>query len=326
MTNKESLLQQAKDLGLKTTTKMTIKQLQALLDESTEKTTDEDDQASQPARDHFAKAGKRSAKSVAEAEAEQARQVRKQQAAEAETPAKNPPPKTRPRHERRGRKYRLAWAKIDPEKKYDLQPAVDLIVKTATTKFDSSVELVVNLNVDVRQADQNIRQTVVLPAGHGRTIRVAVFGQANDLQTAQDAGADLVGDDVFLQQLDKGLIDFDVLIATPMMMAQLGKYAPLLGPRGLMPNPKSGTITKDVKRAVSEIKAGRVEYRVDDNGVMHLAVGKVSFGAPKLIENIEAVLKSLKDNRPASLKSKAYVEAIHLTTTMGPSVKVKSSA
>lgn len=229
--------------------------------------------------------------------------------------------KPRTKAERAGKKYREASAKIDKEKTYTLNDALKLAAETSTTKFDSSVEMHVNLGVDPRQADQNVRDNVVLPAGTGRTIRIAVLAEADDDSKAKAAGADIVGADKILDALEKEEIGFDVLIATPAMMARLGKYARLLGPRGLMPNPKSGTVTPNVADAVSEAKAGKVEYRVDQAGIVHLAIGKVSFGQAKLGQNAEAVLVSIRAAKPASLKG-IYIKSLHLSTTMGPSVRV----
>jgi len=182
----------------------------------------------------------------------------------------------------------------------------------------------IRLGVDPKQADQNIRETIVLPAGTGKKIRVAVYGEADDVAVAKKAGADIAGTEEFLQQLDKGIIDFDVLVATPMVMAKLGKYARVLGPKGLMPNPKSGTVTKDVARAVAQAKAGKVEFRVDEAGIVHLGVGKVSFGADKLMQNVQSVFASLKGAKPSSIKGN-YVLTMYFTTSMGPSIKVLAS-
>ncbi|MYB39913.1 50S ribosomal protein L1 [Candidatus Saccharibacteria bacterium] len=198
---------------------------------------------------------------------------------------------------------------------------MELVVKTSTTKFDSSVDLVVALGVNSKLADQNVRDSVMLPAGSGRDVRIAVFAEDEEAKQALAAGADIAGKEVFLQQLDKGVLDFDVLVAMPQLMATLSKYAKLLGPKGLMPNPKSGTVAKDVVRAVKEAKAGRVEYRVDDNGLVHLSIGKVSFGPGKLKDNFEAVFESIKNNKPASLKG-TYIKSVHLSTTMGPGLRM----
>ncbi|HEX8762660.1 MAG TPA: 50S ribosomal protein L1 [Candidatus Saccharimonadales bacterium] len=267
-----------------------------------------------------AKAGKRSAKSLKEAEEKQAKEERKAHTAEEEAEAK---PKqhakpARSRLERQGKKFRDAAAKVEKGKVYSLDEALALALQTSPVKFDATVELHVNLNVDPRHADQNIRDNLVLPAGTGKKIRVAVF--------ADDAveGADVSGVETITKMLDKGSMDFDILISTPANMPKLGKYARALGPRGLMPNPKSGTVTTDVSKAVAEAKAGRVEYRVDTTGIVHIGIGKVSFGKAKLTDNARAVLTSIKNNKPNSVKG-TYVKTIHLTTTMGPSMVVAAS-
>jgi large subunit ribosomal protein L1 len=271
-----------------------------------------------------AKAGKRSAKAVAEADEKQAKEERKAAAADAEDKPKQAQKPARSKLERKGKGYRKSAELIDDTKSYSLADALNLVTKTSHVKFDATVEVHVNLGVDPRQADQNLRDQLVLPAGTGRNVRVAVFGTEDDVATAKKAGADIAASDEFLQQLDKGTINFDILVATPAMMPKLGKYARLLGPKGLMPNPKSGTVTTDVAKAVSEAKAGRVEYRVDSTGIVHIGVGKVSFGADKLTQNVRAVFASIKNNKPASIKS-TYVKSVHLTTSMGPSIKVESS-
>lgn len=181
------------------------------------------------------------------------------------------------------------------------------------------------MRVDPRHADQNIRDNFVLPQGTGKTVRVAVFADVDDAAAATKAGADIAGIEEITKMLDKGTMDFDILVATPSQMAKLGKYARALGPRGLMPNPKSGTVTTDVTKAVKEAKAGRVEYRVDSTGIVHIGVGKVSFGTGRLLENAQAVLANIKGNKPASVKG-TYVKSIHVTTSMGPSITVETSA
>ncbi len=266
-----------------------------------------------------AKAGKRSAKGLEEAEAKaekiEHQKHRDEEEAEAEAKPKAPVKPTRSRLERRSKGYRKSAELVEKGKVYALGEALELATKTSSVKFDASVELHVNLGVDPRQADQNIRANLVLPQGTGKTVRVAVF--SDDKVT----GADLAGVEEITKQLDKGEISFDTLIATPANMPKLGKYARLLGPRGLMPNPKSGTVTTDVQKAVSEAKAGRVEYRVDSTGIVHLAVGKVSFGGAKLLENTSAVMASIKGAKPQSVKGN-YIKAVHVTTTMGPSIPV----
>lgn len=276
-----------------------------------------------------AKAGKRSAKAVAEAEAKEDKEERKaaRAAGEEEEAAKpkQPVKPTRSRLERSGKKFRKAAEQIEKDKAYSIEEAVALAQKTSTTKFDATVELHVRLGVDPRHADQNIRDNLVLPAGTGKTVRVAVLADVDDAAAATKAGADVAGLDEILKDLDKGQINFDTLIATPSQMPKLGKYARVLGPRGLMPNPKSGTVTTDVTKAVSEAKAGRVEYRVDSSGIVHLGVGKVSFTPAQLTENLQAVFTSLRSNKPNGLKG-TYVKAIHLTTTMGPSIVIDPAA
>ena len=220
---------------------------------------------------------------------------------------------SRTRLERRGKKFREAAAQIEKGKTYNLAEAMELVAKTSPVKFDATVELHVRLNVDPKHADQNVRGTIVLPAGSGKTVRVAVFADE------KVSGADLSGVEIITKLLDKEQLDFDVLVATPANMPKLGKYARLLGPRGLMPNPKSGTVTSDIAKAVEEAKAGRVEYRVDTTGIIHLGIGKVSFGKEKLLDNAQATAASIKASKPASVKT-AYVKSCFVTTTMGPSI------
>ncbi len=273
-----------------------------------------------------AKAGKRSAKSLVEAEEKQAKEERKTKKADIEAEGKpkvqQKPPRSR--LERRGKSYRKVAALIESGKVYALTEALGLVVKTNPAKFDASVEMHIRLGVDPRQADQNLRDTVQLPAGTGKTVRVAVFADADQVATAKKAGADIAGAEEFLAQLDKEQVDFDILIATPSMMPKLGKYARLLGPKGLMPNPKSGTVTADVAKAVKEAKAGRVEYRIDSTGIVHVGMGKISFGADKLQDNARAILASIKANKPASIKG-TYVKSLYVTSSMGPSIQVDNS-
>lgn len=271
-----------------------------------------------------AKAGKRSAKSAKEAEEKQSKEARKTSDAASEDKKPTVKP-VRSKLERAGKKYRESAKQVDKGKLYTLSEAVALAGKTSSVKFDASVELHINLGVDPRQADQNVRDSVVLPAGSGKTVRIAVLAEADDEPKAKSAGADLIGADAIFAALDKEDIQFDVLIAVPAMMARLGKYARLLGPRGLMPNPKSGTVTTNVAEAVTQAKAGKVEYRVDQAGIIHLAIGKVSFTPEKLLQNAEAVLASVKAAKPSSLKG-IYVKSIYLSTTMGPSIKIEAAA
>lgn len=274
-----------------------------------------------------AKAGKRSAKAVKEAEEKAEKEERKakgdttSQTEEVATIKRGPAPKTRSLIERRGKAYRKAAELLETGKVYSLDEALALAAKTSVGKFNATVEVHVNLNVDPRQADQNIRATVALPHGTGKSVRVAVFAPVDQHEAAKKAGADIVGEDDFLAQLDKEQLDFDILVSTPQMMPKLGKYARLLGPRGLMPNPKSGTVTPKVADAVKQAKAGRVEYRVDKQGIVHQGIGKVSFDQKALVENAKAFFESLTSVKPSSVKG-GYIKAIAVSSTMGPGVKV----
>ncbi len=272
----------------------------------------------------FAKAGKKSKKHIEEVKAEEERQARKAEtvAAEADKKPKGEKPVTRPRIERRGKKYQDA-AKLVEKKSYSLKDALELAIKTNPAKFDATVEAHVRLGVDPRQADQNIRTTIVLPNGNGKTVRVAVFAPLDEAKKALAAGADIAEDEEFLKRLEKGEIAFDVLISTPAYMPKLGKFARLLGPKGLMPNPKAGTVTADIEKAVKEAKAGKVEYRVDKQAIVHIGLGKTSFGTDKLLENAEVFFNSLKGQKPASLKG-TYVKTVFVTTSMGPSISVEN--
>jgi len=327
MAKKADLLAKAKTLGLEVTEKNTIAQIEAAIKSAPEAAhTTPEVVEEEPV---VAKAGKRSAKALAEAEAKAEKDARKE--AGDTTPAdgeeavvkKGPKPVTRPLIERRGKAYRKVAELVNVETYYPLAEALELAAKTSPSKFDASVEIHVRLNVDPRQADQNIRATVSLPNGTGKKISVAVFAPEADHAAAKKAGADVVGDETFLAQLDKGTIDFDTLIATPQFMPRLGKYARLLGPRGLMPNPKAGTVATDVVKAVTEAKAGKVEYRVDKQAIVHLSVGKVSFGATKLAENAQSFFDSLLSQKPNGLKS-GYVKTISISTTQGPGIKVEN--
>ncbi len=315
MAKKADLLKEAQALKLDVNEKNTIAEIETALKG-----------AQEPREAETAKAGKRSAKAIKEVEEKEAKEVRKTEKSE-EKPAQKPKQATQPirsRLERRSKNYRKAAEQIDPSKAYSVKQALELAVKTNPVKFDASVEMHINLGVDPRQADQNVREMVILPAGTGKTVRIAVLAESDDATAAKKAGADIAGDDELLKQLEKNVIEFDVLIATPNMMAKLGKYAKMLGPRGLMPNPKSGTVTTDVAKAVSEAKAGRVEYRVDSTGIIHIAIGKVSFGGEKLDQNAQAVMSSIKAAKPASLKG-IYIKAVHVTTAMGPSIPVATT-
>ena len=324
---KADLIIKAKELGIEhLTSKNTMAEMREAIASVAPKKHDKE---ALPVEEHeakVAKAGKRSEKALKEVEEKIAKEERKAENAEASE-------STRPTHtqkparsklERSGKKLRKATELVEKGKEYSLKEALELATKTATTKFDSTVELHIRLNVDPKHADQNIRENVVLPAGTGRKVRVAVFGEPDEVAAAKKAGADIAGSEEFLQQLDKGIIDFDVLIASPTVMVKLGKYARVLGPKGLMPNPKSGTVTKDVVKAIEQSKAGKVEVRVDETGIAHLGVGKVSFGTDKLMENVQAVFASVKGAKPSSIKAN-YVNTIYMTTTMGPSIRIAAS-
>ena len=321
MTKKTDLLDKAKELKLAITEKNTIAEIEEAIKKAGEKTKEEP--VKKPA---IAKAGKRSAKAIAEAEQESEKNARKEAIkAETETEVKKGPRAVaHSKLSRRGKKYQAIAKLVDKTKSYSLDEASKLIVKTNPSKFDASVEISVRLGVDPRQSDQNIRTTVTLPNGTGKKIRVAVFAPESEHEAAKKAGADIIGADDFLQKLEKQELDFDVLIATPQFMPKLGRHARLLGPRGLMPNPKSGTVTTDIAKAVKEAKTGKVEYRVDKEAIVHLSIGKVSFGSEKILENLNSFFESLKSQRPSSLKGN-YIKSISLSTTQGPSLKIENS-
>jgi large subunit ribosomal protein L1 len=221
----------------------------------------------------------------------------------------------------KGKSYRAALAKVDRAQRYLLEDGVRLVRDTARAKFDETVEMAIRLGVDPRQADQNVRGTVSLPHGMGKTVRVLAFAKGEKEKEAQEAGADFVGSDELIKKIGEGWLDFDKAVATPDMMAAVGRIGKVLGPRGLMPNPKTGTVTVDVGKAVREIKAGKLEFRVDKAGIVHVPVGKASFEADKLIDNARAVLMSILRAKPASAKGN-YVRGVTISTTMGPGVKV----
>lgn len=219
------------------------------------------------------------------------------------------------------KKYKAAIALFDRDMQYTPTEAVEIVKKTASAKFDESVDVAIRLGVDPRKADQAVRGTVALPAGSGKTLRIAVIAAGDAANEARAAGADLVGADELAADIEKGNMDFDLMIATPDMMPLVGRLGRVLGPRGLMPNPKSGTVTTDVGRAVSEFKGGKVEYRTDRYGNVHVLVGKASFSAADLERNLRAVLDEVQRAKPAAAKGK-YLRKISLSTTMGPGVKI----
>jgi large subunit ribosomal protein L1 len=223
-----------------------------------------------------------------------------------------------------GKKYLAAAAKIDQDQSYSPAKALELARETSTVKFDATVEVHVRLGVDPRHADQQVRDVVVLPHGLGKTVRVLVFAQGEGASLARDAGADIIADDdETLNKIQGGWTDFDVAVATPDMMGKVGRLGRILGPRGLMPNPKAGTVVpaEDIPRVVEEAKAGRVEFRVDKTANLHVPIGKVSFETKKLYDNMSALMDAIKKARPASTKG-TYIRRISVTTTMGPGIKV----
>ena len=224
-----------------------------------------------------------------------------------------------------GKKYRAAAEKVDSQRRYPLREAVDLAKEIAFAKFDETVELTMVLGVDPRKADQMVRGTVVLPHGLGKTKRVLVIASSDKLQEAKEAGADEIGGEDVIDRIKGGWLDFDAVIATPDMMRLVGQLGKVLGPRGLMPNPKTGTVTFDVSRAVQETKAGKVEYRVDKTGVIHCGVGKVSFDAERLVENTQTLIDAVVKAKPSAAKGK-YIKSVVLGTTMGPGIKLETTA
>jgi len=223
-----------------------------------------------------------------------------------------------------GKSYRAALAKLDRSQRYFLEDGVRLVKETARAKFDETVEMAVRLGVDPRQADQNVRGTVSLPHGMGKTVRVLAFAKGEKEKEAQEAGADFVGGEDLIKKISEGWFDFDKTVATPDMMAVVGRIGKVLGPRGLMPNPRTGTVTVDIGKAVKEIKAGKLEFRVDKAGIVHVPFGKVSFNPEQLIGNAKAVLASILRAKPASAKGN-YVRGVTVSTTMGPGIKIDLS-
>ncbi|WP_339175662.1 50S ribosomal protein L1 [Bacillus sp. PS93] len=225
---------------------------------------------------------------------------------------------------KKGKKYVGAAKLVDRSKAYDVSEAVALVKKTNTAKFDATVEVAFRLGVDPRKNDQQIRGAVVLPNGTGKTQRVLVFAKGEKAKEAEAAGADFVGDTDYINKIQQGWFDFDVIVATPDMMGEVGKIGRVLGPKGLMPNPKTGTVTFEVEKAIGEIKAGKVEYRVDKAGNIHVPIGKVSFEDEKLVENFTTMYDTILKAKPAAAKG-VYVKNVAVTSTMGPGVKVDSS-
>ncbi|MCR5187188.1 MAG: 50S ribosomal protein L1 [Clostridia bacterium] len=223
---------------------------------------------------------------------------------------------------KKGKRYVEASKLVEAGKSYEAKEALEIIEKMPKTKFDQTVELHVKLGVDSKHADQQVRGTVVLPNGTGKSQRVLVFAKGDKAKEAEAAGADYVGAEELIPKIEKeNWFDYDVIVATPDMMGVIGRLGRVLGPKGLMPNPKSGTVTMDVTKAISEIKSGKVEYRLDKTNIIHLGIGKVSFGAEKLIENYETIIEAIIKAKPAAAKGQ-YIRSVYLTTTMGPSLSI----
>ncbi|MBO2533993.1 MAG: 50S ribosomal protein L1 [Thermoactinomycetaceae bacterium] len=224
-----------------------------------------------------------------------------------------------------GKRYLEAAKKVDREKMYEPREALELVKSIAPAKFDETVEVAFRLGIDTKRADQQVRGAVVLPHGTGKTKRVLVFAKGEKAKEAEQAGADFVGDDDLINKVSQGWLDFDVVVSTPDMMGQVGKLGRILGPKGLMPNPKTGTVTFDVAKAVQEIKAGKVEYRSDKAGIVHVPIGKVSFDTDKLTENLKTLAEALIKAKPAAAKG-TYMRSVTVSSTMGPGVRVNPAA
>lgn len=229
-----------------------------------------------------------------------------------------------PKH---GKKYREAVEKIDRTKEYSAEEALRLAQETSYTRFDSTIEVHIRLGVDPRHADQQVRETVMLPNGLGKTVRILAFAEGDAARAAAEAGADYIADDEVVERIQGGWMEFDATVATPNMMGKVGRLGKILGPRGLMPNPKAGTVVQedDLPRVIDELKAGRVEFRIDRTANLHVPIGKASFETQKLLENYEALMDAVTRARPASAKG-AYIRKITVTSTMGPGVRVSVSA
>ncbi len=266
----------------------------------------------------FAKAGKRSVKAVQEKTALVAKEAKKADTT-SDQPPKIVPKKNRTKLEKRSKKYRQIAELVDKSKVYELDEAMTLVKKLNPTKFNATIELHIALNVDPKHADQNIRDNLVLPFGNGKILKVGVF--SDDEESAKQAGADFYGLDTIINMIEKNNLEFEILITTPNQMPKLAKYAKILGPKGLMPNPKSGTVATDLSRAITEVKKGKIEYRVDSYGIIHLALAKADFPENHIQENLLAVMTSIKNNKPQSVKSN-YIKSVYLTTTMGPAIKL----
>lgn len=225
---------------------------------------------------------------------------------------------------KRGKKYAAIAKLVDKSKAYDIKEAVELVKKTATANFDETIEVSFRLGVDPKHADQNIRGAVVLPHGTGKTQRILVFAKGEKIKEAEAAGADYIGDQETIEKISNGWFDFDVIVATPDMMAEVGKLGRILGPKGLMPNPKTGTVTFEVEKAINEIKAGKVEFRVDKSANLHVPIGKASFTEEQLIDNLKTVVDTVIRLKPQTAKGK-YLRNISISATMGPGIKLDTA-
>jgi large subunit ribosomal protein L1 len=225
---------------------------------------------------------------------------------------------------RKSKRFQAIQKSVNPVQEYSLLDAIRLMKQNATAKFDETVELAANLGIDPRKSDQQVRGTVVLPKGTGKSMRVLVFAQGGDAEAAQAAGADVVGAEDLVEKIQQGFLDFDVALATPDMMRFVGRLGKILGPRGLMPNPKSGTVTREIAKAVSEFKGGKIEYRANKEGVVHARVGKSSFSEDNLAENVRAVIGAIVRARPAATKG-TYIRSLYLTSTMGAGIRLDAA-
>lgn len=266
------------------------------------------------------KAGKHSKKALAEEEAKAQKEERKKKSAE-ETSEEKPKVIQKPRVKRYSKNQKISRELIDFDKLYTVSEAIELLPKISMVKFDPTAEVHISLDVDTKQADQNLRTSAPLPAGTGKKVRVVVVTSDKEAELAKKAGADLVDSEAILSSISKGKLDFDVLVASPDKMGELGKYAKVLGPKGLMPSPKSGTVTPKPSTVVEEIKKGRAEVKNDANGIVHVAFGKLSFKAKDLETNLLAVIKAVKSNKPSGVKA-TYIKSIYVTSSMSPSIKL----
>jgi large subunit ribosomal protein L1 len=276
----------------------------------------------------LAKAGKRSKKAqeeAAEAEAKASRKAAKSDEALAKAESEKPKVVQKPRVKKYTKNQKLVRELIEPDKLYTLAEAVELLPKISKVKFDATAELHVACNIDPKQADQQVRSSVALPAGTGKAVRVAVLADEKDASAAKKAGADITNSEDLLAALGKDKFDFDVLVATPAMMAELGRYAKVLGPKGLMPSPKNNTVTADPAAAVEEIKKGQAELRADANGIVHVGFGKLSFNSADLLSNLKAVVAGLNQAKPSGVKG-VFVRSMYVGATMSPSIKLDINA